>query len=494
VRRLAPGRWLNMATLASSSASVQAGRHRLAAPLPPPSATVQTRLRLPPLPIVFVFFYVTAVAAAELATTFTDARWGLAAHITILAALLAHASLAGKQSYQSLFLALSLAPLIRILSLTMPLENVDLVYWYAIVAVPLLLTAAIIAANLKLSLQDLGLTLRALPLQGLIAISGLGFGVAEYFILRPKPLIDELSWNSAALPALILLVGTGFNEEFVFRGVMQSASRQALGKLSILYVAVVFAVLHLGYKSVSDVAFVFAVGLLFGWLVARTRSLLGVTLAHGTTNITLYLVVPFLGIAAAATPAIGVQNMEELTHDISREVQHIQALRQDSEQALRPSSPPSTEAESAWRTGQVLIRAPTETPTPTMTPTATPSRTPTPPPPPPTEPEVPTQEIYIVQPGDSLADIAALYSTTVEDLLLLNDLLDPNLLYTGQPILVPAPVAPPAANVHVVEAGETLAAIAERYGTTVEELLSLNDLPDPNNVPVGQVLILPAAP
>ncbi|HKZ50249.1 MAG TPA: CPBP family intramembrane glutamic endopeptidase, partial [Dehalococcoidia bacterium] len=331
MRRLAPGRWLNMATLAGPTASVRASRHRTAPPLPIPSAAIRApRLQLPPLPIVFVSLYVTAVAAAELATTFTDARWGLAAHITILAALLAHASLAGKQSSQRLFLALALAPLIRILSLTMPLENVDLVYWYAIVAVPLLLTAAIVAVNLKLSRQDLGLTLRALPLQGLIAVSGLGFGVAEYFILRPKPLIDELSWNSATLPALILLVGTGFNEEFVFRGVMQSASRQALGKLSILYVAVVFAVLHLGYKSVSDVAFVFAVGLLFGWLVARTRSLLGVTLSHGITNITLYLVIPFLGIAAAATPGTGVQNMEELTHDISREVQHIQALGQDS--------------------------------------------------------------------------------------------------------------------------------------------------------------------
>jgi LysM repeat protein len=405
---------------------------------------------------VLLSLYVIAVTTAELATALTDARWGLSMHITILAALLAHASLAGNLAYQRLFLALALAPLIRILSLTMPLEDVDLVYWYAIVGAPLMLTAAVVAANLGLSRQDIGLTLRALPLQGLIALSGLGFGVAEYFILRPKPLIDEFSLGSAALPALILLVGTGFNEEFVFRGVMQSASRQALGKLSILYVAVVFAVLHLGYKSISDVAFVFAVGLLFGWLVARTRSLLGVTLAHGVTNITLYLVVPFLGIAAAATSGTSVQNVEELTQDISREVQQIQA---------RGQSP-----------GRVLIQARTPTPTPT------PSPTPTPP------PAGPLEETYTVQPGDSLADIAALYSTTVEELLRLNDLPEPSLLYTGQTIVVPR------ANVHVVAPGETLSAIAERYGTTVDELLRLNDVLDPNNVPVGQALILPTAP
>ena len=480
MRRLALRRRLGMASLVGPTVSLRAGHHASAASLPIASPAIPTpRLRLPPLPIVMVFLYVTAVAAAELATTFTDARWGLATHIVILAALLSHASLAPKQSSQRLFLALALAPLIRILSLTMPLEDVDLVYWYAIVAVPLLLTAAVVAVNLKLSLQDLGLTLRALPLQGLIAVSGLAFGFAEYFILRPKPLIDELSWGSAALPALILLIGTGFNEEFVFRGVMQSASRQALGKLSILYVAVVFAVLHLGYKSVSDVAFVFAVGLLFGWLVARTRSLVGVTLSHGITNVTLYLVVPFLGIAAVATPATGVQNVEELTRDLSYEIQHLQALRSSSGQAL-PSDP-----------GQVLIRASTATqtptPAPTATPTATPSPTPTPPP-----PEV--SDTYTVQPGDSLADIAALYSTTVEALLQLNDLPEPSLLYSGQIIVVPPRVAPPPANVHVVQEGETLSIIAERYGATVEELLALNDVPDPNNVPVGQALVLPAAP
>jgi LysM repeat protein len=335
----------------------------------------------------------------------------------------------------------------------------------------------------------------------LLALSGLGFGVAEYFILRPEPLIDELSWRSAALPALILLVGTGFNEEFVFRGVMQSACRQTFGKLSILYVAVVFAILHLGYKSVSDVVFVFVVGLLFGWLVARTRSLLGVTLSHGITNIALYLVVPFLGIAAAATPATGVQNMQGLTQDFSREVQHLQTLLPGSGETLRPGS------------GRALIPLPpTETMAPTAMPTATPAPTPTPPPPPPlAEPEGPAQETYTVQPGDSLADIAALYSTTVEELLRLNDLADPNLLYSGQTIVVPRLGAPPpepsaavspspepsptpAANVHVVEEGETLSGIADRYGTTVDELLRLNDLPDPNNIPVGQSLVLPATP
>jgi LysM repeat protein len=269
------------------------------------------------------------------------------------------------------------------------------------------------------------------------------------------------------LPALILLIGTGFNEELVFRGVMQSAASDALGKWAILYVTVVFAVLHLGYKSVVDVAFVFAVGLFFGWVVAKTRSLLGVTLSHGITNIALYLVVPFLGIATSTTPSIGVQNVQISPYEFSQEVQRLKALVPLPQIGLSPS------------------------------PTATPAAAPAPaevPPPQPTEEPGPT-ETYVVQPYDSLSDIAAKYETTVDELLRLNDLAEPNLLYTGQAILVPRRSETAASTtVHIVEEGETLGLIAERYGTTVEVLLELNDLPDPNVVPVGTSLVVPQPP
>jgi membrane protease YdiL (CAAX protease family) len=45
------------------------------------------------------------------------------------------------------------------------------------------------------------------------------------------------------------------------------------------------------------VAFVFLVALFFGWAVARTGSLLGVTLSHGIANVVLYVIVPFTTIA-----------------------------------------------------------------------------------------------------------------------------------------------------------------------------------------------------
>jgi len=450
---------------------------------PPIFGALAIRARAVPIMPILAVLYVILIAVAELLTVLTDARWGLAMHIGILTALLVQASLVLDQPYHKLFLALALAPLIRILSLSMPLQDLDLMYWYAIVGAPMMVTALLVARTLGLSWRNLGFTLRSLRIQALVIIAGLAFGVAEYFILKPEPLIDEFSWGAFWLPALILLIGTGFNEELVFRGVMQSASSDALGKSAILYVTVVFAVLHLGYKSAVDVAFVFAVGLMFGLVVAKTRCLLGVSLSHGITNIALYLVVPFLGIAATTAPSIGVQNVQVSAHEFSQEVQRMQAF----------ATPPQIEAILSPSATPTPAATPVPTPSPTATPAVTPEPVEVPPSQPPEEPS-PT-ETYIVQPDDSLSDIAAMYETTVDELLRLNELSQPDLLYAGQAIVVPRRSEPAATTtVHIVELGETLGLIAERYGTTVEVLLELNDLPDPDVVPVGTSLVVPQAP
>ncbi len=117
----------------------------------------------------------------------------------------------------------------------------------------------------------------------------------EYWILRPEPLVPAFEWTALVWPAFILLISTGLLEEMIFRGLLQRAAIDVLGLWGIGYVAILFAVLHTGYQSLLDVLFVLAaVGLFFGWIVYRTRSLLGVTLAHGLTNIVLFLVMPFV--------------------------------------------------------------------------------------------------------------------------------------------------------------------------------------------------------
>ena len=239
--------------------------------------------------------YLLAITAAELVTTvFVQPMWGIVCHAIVLVAVVMHSALAGDSRYRQLVFSLALVPLVRIISLGMPLVDIPQIWWYPIIYVPLLAAAIVVMRILGQRAREVGISFGPLPVQLAVALSGLLFGVAEYFILTPEPMITELTWQGVWLPALIFLMCTGFVEEFIFRGVLQRTAVEVFGSWwGIIYVSLLFAVLHVGFLSLIDVVFVFIVALFFGWVVKKTGSLLGVTLAHGIINILLYLVIPF---------------------------------------------------------------------------------------------------------------------------------------------------------------------------------------------------------
>ena len=237
--------------------------------------------------------YLLAITIAEIITITNEPVWGVVCHIIILAAVTLHSALSRRQAQQQLLLSLVLVPLVRIISLAIPLVNIPKIWWYPIIYAPLLVATIMVVHVLGLRASQVGLKFRLLPVQLVVALSGIAFGVVEYLILKPEPLVIELTWQGIWLPALILLVFTGFVEEFIFRGVLQHTAQGVFGSWGILYVSLIFAILHIGFLSWIDGIFVFAVALFFGWIVKKTGSLLGVTLSHGITNILLFLVVPF---------------------------------------------------------------------------------------------------------------------------------------------------------------------------------------------------------
>lgn len=238
--------------------------------------------------------YLAGIAAAEVVVALVDPLAGIVLHILLLLGLVAHSALTAGHPQHKLYLAIALAPLIRVLSLSLPLAHLPEIYWYAIIAVPLVIAVFVVKKRLGYSRQDVGLTVGNLPLQLLVGATGIPFGILEFYLLRPEGLVDNLTWSSLALPALILLVATGFVEEICFRGVMQRSAEESIPRWGLVYVAGLFAALHIGHLVLPSLVFVFAVGLFFGGVVRRTGSLLGVTLSHGLINIVLFLVAPLL--------------------------------------------------------------------------------------------------------------------------------------------------------------------------------------------------------
>lgn len=107
---------------------------------------------------------------------------------------------------------------------------------------------------------------------------------------------------------------------------------------------------------------------------------------------------------------------------------------------------------------------------------------------------------YIVQAGDTLSAIARRFGTTVQELVRLNNLANPDLLSLGQQLIVPATGAAPATGgtagsgqgqTYIVQSGDTLLSIARRFGVTVAQLQAANNIANPDRIYPGQVLVIP---
>jgi uncharacterized protein len=238
------------------------------------------------------WLYLVLIMAAELLITFTRPLSGLFLHAVLVVLLTLHATLGRSVAKRQLFLVLVIVPLLRLLTLSLPLAGLPWFAWYAVVSSLLLVAAVIMVRQLRLTSAALGLRPCNTRLQLLLIGLGPGLGLCEYLILKPAPLILFSSWQDIWVPTLVLIVFTGFSEEFIFRGLLQSVTQPVLGSWTIGYGALLFAVMHIGYRSVIDILFVFGVGLLFGKIVAWSGSLLGVSLAHGLTNVILLIVIP----------------------------------------------------------------------------------------------------------------------------------------------------------------------------------------------------------
>lgn len=100
---------------------------------------------------------------------------------------------------------------------------------------------------------------------------------------------------------------------------------------------------------------------------------------------------------------------------------------------------------------------------------------------------------YYVKRGDTLSHIALWYNTTVENLVRLNNIKNPDLIYIGQRLLISVSDDPNKSKEvkYTVRRGDTLSKIANRYGITVNEIVLLNNIKDPNLIYVGQQLRIP---
>ena len=110
---------------------------------------------------------------------------------------------------------------------------------------------------------------------------------------------------------------------------------------------------------------------------------------------------------------------------------------------------------------------------------------------------------YTVQSGDTLGSIATQVGLTTDQIAAWNGLSDPNAITIGQSLRLTAPPQPaqaragsaamPSTRSYVVQNGDSLSSISQKFNVAVDQLASANGLNDPNALAVGQTLTIPGS-
>ena len=113
-----------------------------------------------------------------------------------------------------------------------------------------------------------------------------------------------------------------------------------------------------------------------------------------------------------------------------------------------------------------------------------------------TEEKTEIKKMHIVKSGDTLSSISKIYSINKDLIIKLNKLKDENYIFVGQNLIISESTenlkkqSDLIDNYHIVQVGENLTEISNKYNLKVIDLIEINNLNNPNSIKVGQKLII----
>ena len=113
-----------------------------------------------------------------------------------------------------------------------------------------------------------------------------------------------------------------------------------------------------------------------------------------------------------------------------------------------------------------------------------------------TEEKSEIKKIHIVKSGDTISSISKFYSINKDLIIKLNNLKDENYIFVGQNLIISESTenltkqSDLINNYHIVQTGENLTEISNKYNLKVIDLIEINNLNNPDSIKVGQKLII----
>jgi uncharacterized protein len=190
--------------------------------------------------------------------------------------------------------ALMLMPLFRLLNVAMPVFFNLTLYTYSFVYAPMFIPMYFLLKEGFISRFQAGLTFKGfwyyLPLAASV---GFALGWGEYNVIHPQLLTPSTHIKDVLILIVTMIFFVGLVEEFIFRSSLQTVLSEKLGpKAGLLMASIIFGFMHSGYQIPLELLYVSFAGVVFGLLFLLTKSLPIISLAHGVTNISLFLITP----------------------------------------------------------------------------------------------------------------------------------------------------------------------------------------------------------
>jgi membrane protease YdiL (CAAX protease family) len=239
------------------------------------------------------------------AVTAIQAWPGGVLHVVLLSWLAWRSATTDSETEGLLLAALMMLPLIRIISLILLLGPIPESLWQGTVAVLIGIAAAVAVRRLHIAAHEIGINRRGLWLQ--LPLAGLGLGVGAIgFVLVPQASMPIPGRTEALIAAASAVLVAAVMEELLFRGFVLMLALPLLGPSgSLVFSALVATSLQIGYGSITNLAVTLVTSMVYGYLVLRGGSIVGVVLAHALANISFFVLLPLFGIQLVGVIALG---------------------------------------------------------------------------------------------------------------------------------------------------------------------------------------------
>jgi membrane protease YdiL (CAAX protease family) len=237
--------------------------------------------------------YITAILVAEWLLTYVNVLYGLLVHsVVFIATILVYWKNWSRFTIQGslVLLAFSYISLSRLVGVSIINEVDEMILILVFVNAPLLVCLMECLRGIEISITEfISPARRHVVREVLISLTGIIFGLTEIRLIEVR-MIPWFNLWSFMLYATTIVILTGFYEELLFRGIILKYLADVGSKwFALAYTSILFAVMHVSWMSFADMVFVFLVGFFYGVVFLRTKSLVGISISHGLTNLFLFL-------------------------------------------------------------------------------------------------------------------------------------------------------------------------------------------------------------